>query len=141
MLTTARKIYDPAIAMINAMMGGGADKEIETGVYEIGHHNFGNTIVTKNKWPDLTDKDGKWFNAYGVCDNPEQVFETCPMIKGSENKYCVSFTKVSKSGEPSEGGWRWHKWGEYIGSKEPTTEYLHDEPEIDEVYCYHVYEV
>jgi hypothetical protein len=39
------------------------------------------------------------------------------------------------------GGWRWHKWGPYIGTQEPKCEYIHDEPEIEEVFTYHVYEL
>jgi hypothetical protein len=36
--------------------------------------------------------------------------------------------------------WRWHKWGEYIGTKNPQHEYLYDEDEsIQEVFCYHIY--
>jgi len=141
MLKSATKNYDPTMAMLNAMMGGGADKEVDEGIYHLGHHNFGNTITTKDEWPDLKDKDGEYFGLFGVCDTPDQVFERCPMIKGSETNYCVSFTKVSRGDQPLDGGWRWHKWGDYIGTKEVTTEYLHDEQEIEEIYCYQVYEI
>lgn len=44
--------------------------------------------------------------------------------------------------QPSEGGWRWHKWGPYVGDKHPEHEYLHDEgPEITQATCFHVYRV
>ena len=33
-------------------------------------------------------------------------------------------------------GWRWHKWGPYIGTQDPQCEYLADEPEIKEVFVY-----
>mgnify|MGYP000984510367 FL=1 len=38
------------------------------------------------------------------------------------------------------GGWRWHKWGEYLGNGTPTCEHLDDEDEFnDGVYVYHMY--
>ena len=36
----------------------------------------------------------------------------------------------------SWGGWRWHKWGEYIGVHEPQHEYLSYEKGIDYVLSY-----
>lgn len=50
-------------------------------------------------------------------------------------------TPVRKADQTHDGGWRWNKWwGPYIGSQRPQFEYLYDEPEIDEVFCYHIYE-
>lgn len=37
------------------------------------------------------------------------------------------------------GGWRWEKWGPYIGTQRSVADYLHDEPDIDYVYTFHVY--
>jgi hypothetical protein len=54
------------------------------------------------------------------------------------------FTHVPKEPENAGrgGGWRWHKWGPYIGKGEPTTEYLDDEDGFaDGVYVYHFYVV
>jgi len=48
---------------------------------------------------------------------------------------------IRKDLEPTDGGWRWHKWGEYIGTQNPQMEYIHDEPEIEKVYVYHIYEL
>lgn len=83
------------------------------------------------------------FGCYGVCDSPEQFMDHAigQWLAASERKFTVSFTCVRKSEQPEIGGWRWHKWGEYIGKKKPRYEYLYDEgPEITEVYVYHVYE-
>jgi hypothetical protein len=55
---------------------------------------------------------------------------------GVEPPYTVLLVRISKSDEPAEGGWRWHKWGPYIGDKKPTREYLVNEPEIDAVYVF-----
>jgi hypothetical protein len=49
--------------------------------------------------------------------------------------------KISKKDQPYVGGWRWHKWGKYIGDQNPMCEYIADEPEIDFVYVYNLYKV
>ena len=49
-------------------------------------------------------------------------------------------SRSGKADEPSSGGWRFRKWGEYIGKHEVTCEYIYDEPDIDFVYCFHIYE-
>jgi hypothetical protein len=46
-------------------------------------------------------------------------------------KFVISFTRVLKSNQPSAGGWRWHN---------SQREYLHDEPSISEIFCYHIME-
>jgi hypothetical protein len=55
-------------------------------------------------------------------------------------KFVISFTRVLKSNQPSAGGWRWHKWGPYMGTQNSQREYLHDEPSISEIFCYHIME-
>lgn len=77
---------------------------------------------------------------YGVCDDVAQVYKKYPILKNDKkNAYCVSFCKIERKEQPSDGGWRWHKWGEYIGKHKITTEYLHDEKKIDFVYVYHIH--
>lgn len=42
------------------------------------------------------------------------------------------------------GGWRWHKWGTYIGTLDPQCEYLDDEDfgeDFKYVLCFHLYHV
>ncbi len=78
--------------------------------------------------------------AYGVCDSIENLISKCPELVTSERVFVVQLTPVVKSQQSSAGGWRWHKWGEYIGAYEPTTEYLYDEPSIERVYCYQIFE-
>jgi hypothetical protein len=46
----------------------------------------------------------------GVCDYPDQVHETYPTLK--EN---VWFKPIARGDQDSTHGWRWRKWGEYIG--------------------------
>jgi len=45
--------------------------------------------------------------------------------------YCISFEVFKKSEEPPSSGWRWCRWGEYIGTQEPKADYLYDEPFIE----------
>ncbi|UYL05179.1 hypothetical protein DIDNDMLP_00194 [Klebsiella phage KP13-7] len=78
--------------------------------------------------------------SYGVCDSIEQVLELYkPCIDHSTNKFVISLTPIYKNTQPELHGWRWHKWGEYIGTQEITTEYIADEPLIEMVYCFHIY--
>lgn len=78
-------------------------------------------------------------NAYGICDNVEQVIEQYKLNE-SEKQFTISMTPMRKDEQPADGGWRWHKWGQYIGTQEPTAEYLYDEEKIDLVYVFHIYE-
>lgn len=85
-----------------------------------------------------------YINAYGVADNLEQVkVYLKEFIDDPGRKFVIEYSIITK--DPTNfgqgGGWRWHKWGPYIGVQKPTTEYLDDEPEIDQVYIFHIYEV
>lgn len=76
---------------------------------------------------------------YGVCDTPEQVLEQWPELVTDERKFLIVFSEIHKSEQPERGGWRWHKWGEYIGTKEPQWEYLADEDDsFETVLIFHV---
>jgi hypothetical protein len=114
---------------------------IKKGFYQIGHFSFNSYIesLMKEQWPTL----GKGFpDCFGVCDSPEQFMKKFEKrLESSKRKFVVSFTPVLKKNQEPSGGWRWHKWGPYIGTKKPTHEYLYDEPNIDAVYCFHVYEL
>jgi len=131
---------DRDTALILSLLGqGGIPIEVETGIYESPSFSFGNTI--QNAKEDYFDFEG--FGPYGVCDNIDQVKDRySKWLNNPELDFCISFTKVSKSDQPSDGGWRWHKWGEYIGTKDPQHEYLYDEGNhIQEVYVYHIYQL
>lgn len=79
--------------------------------------------------------------SYGVSDSLEQVVERFPAIDGDPRPLAVIGSVVRRSDQPEHGGWRWHKWGAYIGEREPQYEYLHDEPDIDLVWVWHIYEI
>lgn len=138
------------------------------GVYVIQHFNFDHmieipggelTIGNDKRWdyeyPEFPaeyqlatpadarypeDKHG-YFNCYGVCDSPDQFLGLVgELLKADERTFTVAFTHVPKRDD--DGGWRWHKWGPYIGTGTPTMEYLNDEKEFSEgVWVYHVYQI
>lgn len=134
-----RHFRDPMLDMIADLNGNSTGVEVlATGVVQIGH--FGSSDFPKGvktvDWPKLS------IGHYGVCDSYEQVLEKCPELRlDKDRKFVVTVTKIQKATQPPEGGWRWHKWGEYIGTQEPTSEYIYDEPLIEEVFCYHIYEI
>lgn len=118
--------------------GDGRPVRLSQGVYEIKHFNFDHEIGLRgydNKYPELTG-----IGCYGVCDDWQQVVQQCAELQPERpGLYVMSVTPIRKSEQSSSGGWRWHKWGAYIGTGEPTTEYLYDEPDFELVYVYSVY--
>lgn len=75
---------------------------------------------------------------YGICDSPEQVLERWPALAEDPRRFIIFFGEIKKEDQPKHGGWRWHKWGEYIGTKNPQYEYLADEEDIDSVLIFSV---
>jgi hypothetical protein len=134
---------DPQMAMILGIIGGEdiVPRRIAEGMYQCGHWSidqFG--LPLKDRWGDNSSL-GYAVDTYGVCDYPEQVVERFPILKTHPGKFFISFVRIRRGEQPRDGGWRWHKWGTYIGEKSPQCEYLHDEPEIEEVYTFSIYEV
>lgn len=80
-------------------------------------------------------------DTHGVADSPEQFFAKYPGLATDPRHFAVTFWVHRKADQPAEGGWRWHKWGPYVGEQESQAEYLHDEPEIEEVVSFRVYEI
>ncbi len=116
-------------------------KNIGTGLYLLGHWNLECEVAVKREllehYPNLESKE-----CIGVCDTPEQAMEYLkPEIEDPKRKFFIGFVRLRKEDQPKDGGWRWHKWGEYIGKQEPQCEYLYDEPVINDVYTFHVYEI
>lgn len=78
---------------------------------------------------------------YGVCDYPQQLIEQFPILIADPRRFLVVFTPIRKEDQSEEGGWRWHKWGPYIGTQNAQMEYLADEVDIEEVYVYQLLEL
>jgi len=137
---------DPVLAII-AGDRGVEGKPLEDGFMQITHFSGDMLIWGRNApemymgWPELGDD----LNSYGVCDSPEQFITAFKdRLAADERTFFVTFTHVAK--EPDNkgqgGGWRWHKWGPYIGVGTSTREYLDDEDGFpDGVYVYHVYQI
>lgn len=113
-------------------------EKYETGVYRHDGFMFNfDGFIENNTSNEMIDK---WVE-YGVCDNYEQIIERNKELLADESKtYVIGLSSVKKSSQSPQGGWRWHKWGEYIGTQNPQHEYLYDEDDIDLVYSYHIYE-
>ena len=90
-------------------------------------------------------RENYFMNKHGVADSIEQILEYHKdLIEDKVNTYVLSLTPVrqDKSCEGQGGGWRWHKWGKYIGKLNPQYEYLDDEEFGDDfkyVICYNIY--
>ena len=87
-----------------------------------------------------------WQN-YGVADNASQVLDYYDTLYKEheeymkDKKFVILMSPVFKNEQSKDGGWRWHKWGPYIGVHEQCCEYLYDEQGIDYVYCFNIVEV
>ena len=118
-----------------------APESIATGVIKINH--FSLDMFLAEPFEDYYEEEfgyGDPFKPYGVCDYWEQIIAQWPDLALSPTRYAISITEVRKADQlEHSGGWRWEKWGQYIGTKNPQCEYLYDEPEIDSVLVYHVY--
>ena len=144
MLVDPKIEYDIELMKILSFIGQREEAiKQETGIFLSKSFCFDNSIKNeKNDYFSFTN-DLEYLSPYGVCDTIEQVKEKYKnWLNDTVLKFCISFTKVIKSEQPSIGGWRWHKWGKYIGNKNPEFEYLYDEnDDIQEVYCYHIYQL
>jgi hypothetical protein len=84
---------------------------------------------------------------YGVADSVEQIKEYFKEeIEDLSRKFIITATPVfqDRTNKGKGGGWRWHKWGTYIGKLNPQYEYLDDEDFGDDfkyVICFHLYEI
>jgi hypothetical protein len=101
-------------------------------------------IDGKVDWDYLKECEKKGIETksnYGICDNYQQVIDFYPELNDKNRKFVISLCKISKKNQPKNGGWRWHKWGDYIGIQNPQCEYIYYEPKIEEVYVYHIFEM
>lgn len=116
---------------------------LETGIYQMRGFNFMKQEFNENiKDYGLNDHlytPGKGFSEnyqedyiqeYGVADSIEQIKKLYEkQINDPNKKYIITVTRVDQEikNKGKGGGWRWHKWGKYIGNLDPQYEYLDDE--------------
>lgn len=143
------RISDPELSeildRISITINKGKTKKLEkisTGIYKLPHfsldHEVGKEQI-KDYWPEIEGID-----CYGVCDDANQLIGILPkeVTDTNDRIFVIGFHEIIKSEEPKEGGWRWHKWGTYYGSKKPEYEYIADEgKDIQSVICFHIAEL
>ena len=120
----------------------GSIVEIAPGMYN-GYFNLHNCLeamvrgeIDKSLW------NSSWVSLHGVADTSDQIRgHFRDQIEDTEATYIIGATPVIRdvSNKGKGGGWRWHKWGTYIGTHTPTTEYLDDEPDIESVIVFSLY--
>jgi hypothetical protein len=117
---------------------------LDDGILLIGHYSGDILFFGGNDW-ERSYPEVEGLAPYGVCDTPEQFVEDFgEALRAHERTLTVTLTPVMKDlvSRGKGGGWRWHKWGPYVGKGEPTTEYLADEDGFDDgIHVYHVYDV
>ena len=139
LISESRCLELDEIAAIIGMVNGNTTipHEVVKGVYI--RPDFGSSLFLNpgyEPYPELRNID-----CFGVCDEYQQILDLEPALVNDPNReFVIKLTPVKKANQSEEGGWRWHKWGEYIGVHEITSEYLYDEPIVEEVFCYHIYE-
>lgn len=117
------------------------------GVY-VSELNSNHSIEPLTDYVEVTNFESPlyWLD-YGVADNASQVLDYYDILRSTysdfmhDRKFVILMTPIFRDIQPVQGGWRWHKWGQYIGKFEPEYEYLHDEQGIDYVWVFHIYEV
>lgn len=109
--------------------------------------NIKNVYITKLNWEYNLElltgyKVNKFKCIYGVCDNASQAIEYCNknVLSNKDKNYILIMTPILKRNE-GEYGWRWHKWGSYIGVQNPQHEYISEEENIDMVYVFELKEL
>ena len=134
------KMTDPVMTCVLRAIGeGGIEQTWQEGLIEISHFSPEHTYAVFDNW----DVDGIDGTLDGVSDTSQQAIEYARKLVGDDPRtFCVFVTHIVKdqSNRGQGGGWRWRKWGEYIGSGTPEHEYLDDEDGFDEgVYVFGIY--
>lgn len=79
---------------------------------------------------------------YGVADTVQQVLDHFKAeVEHPTRWFILAITVIRKVDQPPQGGWRWHKWGPYLGTHKKQCEYLYDERGITQVLCFHFTEL
>lgn len=86
---------------------------------------------------------GHFHDSYGVADNLQQILKKYKQLLSSTEEVVLCYHPVYKKDQSSDGGWRWHKNGAYIGNKRSKErhEYLYDEPDVEMVLCFNFIKV
>jgi hypothetical protein len=113
------------------------DMDTDTNPLEV-YRNYRKPLKKKDEYDDKEQL--LFLETYGVCDSPEQLLSIYDFEK-DKRKLFICFVEIRRDDQPSDGGWRYHKWGEYVGEQNPQNEYIYYDKHIEKVYTYHVYEL
>lgn len=78
---------------------------------------------------------------FGVADNIEQILEHYPELLKSEDNFIVIFSDVYRKYQPESYGFRYEKFGEYIGTQNIQHEFIYDDKHIDKVIIYEIFKI
>ena len=80
------------------------------------------------KYKIVKDENGFDVETSGVCDNINQILHNYHTLLIDANKLFVIVThKIYQNDQPSKMGWRWKKFGPYIGEHDIENEYLYND--------------
>ncbi len=137
---------DLQTVIVNIINRGGqvVPEKIDQGMYIVGHWNVEEMVVgdeVRKRWNEEKYVSPP-FPEFGVVDYPHQLLEVVDLHTIPE-KVFVTFVKIERDQSNANigGGWRWHKWGDYLGIQNPQCEYIDDEPDIECVYTFSVHEL
>ena len=112
---------------------------MDVGLYAECDYNFRGPEGWEDSWPYWAPSEAKGPPCYGVADSVDQFIELYgKFIEESPHSFAVGFTMARRSNQPAQGGWRWEKWGRYIGTQDSKADYLYDEPTIESVVVFSV---
>ena len=113
-----------------------------TGVYVVADNSQTADMVnllTKQNAVDLFAREnyesGDICYSYGLCDNASQVIRYYNELKAEGKLRGNHIITINPMGK---GGWRWHKWGDYIGEFDHKCEYFCDEKGIKNVWHFQI---
>jgi hypothetical protein len=132
LLNITPAMINPFVASILAAIGQGQPPEtIAPGITLVRHFNHEDVLPADQDFHP---------HSSGVCDNYQQILDAEPELLAEGRAFVIVLTEIRHANQSSDGGWRWHKWGEYIGTHDIQCEYLYDEVGIEVVYYFTVFE-
>lgn len=76
-----------------------------------------------------------------LCDGYKDIIKYYPELKDENRKFFVILYPIFRKFQPKHGGFRYWKYGKYIGKRKLKNEYLYDDKHIDMIYKYNIYEI
>lgn len=143
MLVTKFEFVSPENTVFAIIDGYPTGKELFKGIYNQGY-NASNYFKRHLTVTEMYPRD-LLCQCYGVVDSPKQ-FQTkfSESLESDSRQLLVSVAHIPKdsSNKGKGGGWRWHKWGQYLGDGHPRQEYLDDEDKFENgVWVFNVYDL